>query len=255
MRFASLGSGSRGNALVVEAGHTRLMLDCGFGPRETVARLARLALAPEAIAGMVLTHEHSDHVAGAFRFARRYGIPVWSTHGTFSASARSGDELPELHFIDSDEPFSAGELEVHPFPVPHDAREPVQFVFSDGRSRLGVLTDSGCATPHIERMLSGCEALVLECNHDADMLASGDYPPALKQRIAGRYGHLDNAAAAALLAVLDTRRLQHVVAAHLSEHNNRPALARNSLAAVLNCEPGWIGVAGQEEGFGWRTLA
>ncbi|HCX34129.1 MAG TPA: MBL fold metallo-hydrolase [Rhodocyclaceae bacterium] len=254
MRFASLGSGSRGNALVVEAGATRLMLDCGFTVRETVARLARLCLAPEAITGIVLTHEHGDHVAGAFRFACRYRVPVWTTQGTFSAIRRFGDETPELKFIDSHEPFCAGELEAHPFPVPHDAREPVQFVFGDGRSRLGVLTDSGCSTPHIERMLSGCDGLVIECNHDAGMLACGDYPPALKRRIAGRFGHLDNATAAVLLGALDTTRLQHVVAAHLSEHNNRPGLARAALAAAMNCEPGWIGVAGQEEGFGWRAI-
>ncbi|HTJ96754.1 MAG TPA: MBL fold metallo-hydrolase, partial [Rhodocyclaceae bacterium] len=133
--------------------------------------------------------------------------------------------------------------------------EPVQFVFSDGQHRLGVLTDLGFSTPHVIDSLTGCEALVLECNHDADMLANGNYPASLKQRIGGRFGHLDNAAAAALLGQLDTSQLQHLIAAHLSEHNNTPLLAQQALADVLGCAADWIGVADQEAGFDWRTLA
>lgn len=139
--------------------------------------------------------------------------------------------------------------------MPHDAREPVQFVISDGRWRCGLLTDAGFATPHMVEMLSGCDALVLECNHDPDMLAQGGYPWPLKQRIAGRLGHLSNEAAAGLLRQLDNRRLQHLVAAHLSQQNNRPALAREALAAALGCAPEWIAVADQEMGFAWRSLA
>lgn len=254
MRFASLGSGSRGNALVVESGRTRLLLDCGFGPRDTAARLARAGLTPADLAGIVVTHEHSDHIAGVFKFAARYDLAVWMTHGTMSAAPRGRGELPAVEIIGSHESFQVGDLEVHPFPVPHDAREPVQFAFSDGRHRLGVLTDVGCSTAHIEHMLSGCNALVLECNHDPAMLESGLYPPLLKKRIAGRFGHLDNKAAASLLAALDISRLQHVVAAHLSEQNNRPELARAALAGVLNCSAEWIGVADQEEGFAWREV-
>lgn len=254
MRFASLGSGSRGNALVVESGATRLLLDCGFGPRETAARLARAGLTPAGLAGIVITHEHSDHIAGAFKFAARYNLTVWMTHGTMSAAPRGRGELPKVEVIDSHASFRVSDLEVHPFPVPHDAREPVQFVFSDGCHRLGVLTDVGCTTAHIEQMLSGCDALVLECNHDPAMLESGSYPPQLKQRIAGRFGHLDNQTAANLLAALDTGRLQHIVAAHLSEQNNRPDLARAALGGVLNCSGEWIGVADQEAGFSWREV-
>ncbi len=145
-------------------------------------------------------------------------------------------------------------LEVRPFPVPHDAREPVQFVCSDGRWRIGVLTDLGVSTAHVEASLSGCDALVLECNHDVDMLANGDYPYPLKQRIAGKQGHLDNGAAATLLGRLDNSRLKHLFAAHLSAHNNRPDLARAALAGALNCAPDWIGIADQREGFGWREF-
>ncbi len=254
MRFASLGSGSEGNALVVEAGRTRVLLDCGFGPRETVARLSRLGLAPEDLSCILVTHEHSDHIGGAFRFAGRYRIEVWMTCGTLAAAPRGRTPLPPVRTIDGDASFSLGDMEILPFPVPHDAREPVQFAFSDGRFRLGVLTDAGVPTAHMRTMLSGCDALVLECNHDAGMLDDGDYPPALKRRIAGRFGHLDNAGAADLLAALDNRRLQHIIAAHLSKHNNRADLARGALAGALGCGAEWVGVATQESGFGWREL-
>lgn len=254
MRFASLGSGSRGNALLVEAGRTRILLDCGFGPRTTAARLARLGCLPETLSAIVLTHEHSDHVAGAFAVARRWGLRVWMTHGTFCALPAAAEEAARVERFDPQQPFRIGDLAVHPFPVPHDAREPVQFVFSDGRHRLGVLTDLGCTTPHVARMLDGCDALVLECNHDGEMLRRGSYPEALKRRIAGRLGHLDNAAAAALLEGIDAARLQHVVAAHLSQQNNTPALARRALATALGCAAHWIAVADQEEGLGWREL-
>jgi phosphoribosyl 1,2-cyclic phosphodiesterase len=147
--------------------------------------------------------------------------------------------------------FCVGELELIPFPVPHDAREPAQYVFSDGSRRLGVLTDAGSVTAHMLEMLSGCDALILECNHDPQLLAGCDYPPSIKRRIAGRFGHLDNAAAAGLLAQLDRSRLQHVIAAHLSQSNNQPDLARAALAGALECDAGSIGVATQEEGCGW----
>jgi len=252
VRFASLGSGSRGNALVVEAGATTVLVDCGFGPRQLARRLGRLGLAPEDVDAVLITHEHSDHIGAAARIAARHGPTVFLTHGTLIASGLEGTRV---ELIDGDEPFSIGELELHPFPVPHDAREPIQFVVSDGRVRCGVLTDAGFATPHMAAMLSGCQALVLECNHDSDMLAGGSYPLALKRRIAGPRGHLSNSEAASLLAGLDTSRLQHLVAAHLSLENNLPGLARTALATALGCDPAWIGVADQENGFAWRGIA
>lgn len=251
MRFASLGSGSRGNALLVEAGNTRLLIDAGFGPREMSRRLARLNLAGEDVDAVLVTHEHSDHVGGVFACARRFGWTVQLTHGTLTA-CREDRVHERITIIDSHEPFSVGDLGIQPFPVPHDAREPVQFVLTDGIGRLGVLTDAGHVTSHMVAMLAGCDALVLECNHDAAMLAQGSYPPALKRRVGGPWGHLDNAAAASLLAQLDVSRLRHVVAAHLSAQNNSPLLARAALSAVLGCAPGWIGIATQSEGFDWR---
>lgn len=254
MRFASLGSGSEGNALVVEAGSTRILLDCGFGLRDTVRRLAAKAIQPESVDAIVITHEHSDHIGGAAHFARKYGIPVWMTRGTRTVFCNQHIQLPQVREFDSHIAFVINDMEIHPFPVPHDAREPVQFVFGDGLHRLGVLTDVGASTTHIETMLSGCDALVLECNHDRSMLYSGAYPPGLKRRIAGRFGHLDNQAAAELLSRLDNRHLQHLIAAHLSRHNNTPQLAIQALAQVLGCTPDWFSHATQSDGFDWREL-
>jgi len=141
---------------------------------------------------------------------------------------------------------------VDPFPVPHDAREPVQYVFSDGDARLGVVTDLGTVTQHVVEKLSGCQALVIECNHDLDMLMAGPYPDGLKRRVAGRFGHLSNADAGRLVAALDRSRMRHLIAAHLSQQNNKPALAVEALSGGAGCEREWVGVAEQEMGFGWR---
>ena len=255
MRFASIGSGSEGNGLVVEAGTTRILIDCGFGVRDAAARLARIGVAPSSLAAIFVTHEHSDHVGGVPAFAARYGIPVWLTFGTLTVVGDRFAGMEQIYGFDSNDAIVVGDLQVRPFPVPHDAREPVQFVVTDGAFRLGVLTDLGMSTPCVEQSLTGCDALVLECNHDLDLLAGSDYPASLKQRIAGRFGHLHNEASAALLAALDTSRLQHILAAHLSKQNNTPVMARAALAAVLTCAPDWIGVADQAEGFAWRALA
>jgi phosphoribosyl 1,2-cyclic phosphodiesterase len=254
VRFACLGSGSEGNGLLVEAGATRVLIDCGFGIRDAVARLARIGVSPESINAIIVTHEHSDHVGGVAAFAARYQTPVWLTFGTLSTVSERFADLPRVYGFDTHDAFAIDAIEVRPFPVPHDAREPVQFVCSDGRWRLGVLTDLGVSTAHVEASLSGCDALVLECNHDAGMLANGDYPYALKQRIASRFGHLDNEAAAGLLSRLDNSKLKHVFAAHLSQHNNMPDLARAALAAALGCSLDWIGIADQHDGFGWREF-
>lgn len=255
MRFASLGSGSEGNALVVQVGATCVLMDCGFKLSETVARLARLGLEPESISGIVVTHEHGDHIGGVPRLARQYNLPVWMTHGTRRAHAKFLQKLPLIHDINPHQSFAIGDVQIVPYLVPHDAEEPVQYVFGDGVKRLGVLTDVGHATPHIEATLSGCDALVLECNHDADMLARSAYPASLKRRVGGRFGHLNNRDAAALLKRLDNHRLQHLVAAHLSRQNNTPDLAVSALSDALDCEREWIAVATQDEGLSWRELS
>lgn len=253
MRFASLGSGSRGNALLVEAGSTRLLIDAGFGPREMVRRLDRLGLAAADIDAVLVTHEHSDHIGGVFACARRFDWAVLLTHGTLAACRDDGTDT-RITTIDSHEPFSVGDICVRPFPVPHDAREPVQFVLGDGARTLGVVTDAGHVTRHMVDMLDACDALVLECNHDVQMLAQGSYPQALKRRIGGLWGHLDNAAAALLLSQIRHSGLRHVVAAHISEENNSPALAQAALSGVLDCDQDWVGIATQDDGFVWRDL-
>jgi len=252
VRFAVLGSGSRGNGMVVEVGATLLLIDCGLSVLQVKRRLAALGKTPEDLSAVVVTHEHSDHVSGVAGLARCYDLPVWATPGT--ASAAGLGDLPGCRLFDCHAPFAVNDVEAMPFPVPHDAREPCQFVFGDGRWRLGVLTDVGSLTPHIAECLDGCDALVLECNHDTAMLAEGSYPPSLKQRVGGRHGHLNNHQAADLLRRLDDSHLQHLVAAHLSDKNNTPALARAALAGAMGCAPEWIAVADQEQGLAWREI-
>lgn len=257
MRFASLGSGSEGNALLISAAagvtRTTVMLDCGFGIRETERRLARLGLAAADLAGIVVTHEHQDHIGGVFKFARRHKVPVWLTYGTWQAARRDCEGVA-VNFCRDGDRLAIGDLELSPYTVPHDAREPVQYLASDGNHRLGVLTDAGQATSHMLDMLGGCHALMLECNHDRDMLAGSAYPYPLKQRIGGSYGHLSNDTAADILARIDTTRLTRVVAAHLSKQNNTPDLAREALCGTPGASGFEVMVACQEDGFGWTAV-
>jgi phosphoribosyl 1,2-cyclic phosphodiesterase len=222
--------------------------------RDTERRLARLGLEPADIDAILVTHEHDDHAGCAFDFAAAHNVLVVLTHGTLRALRATGkmhDGVRTL-FVRAGERVAIGGVEVRPFTVPHDAAEPVQFVLSDGAAKLGVLTDIGIGTRHVEQMLSGLDALVLECNYDRDLLWSGAYPRWLKERIGGPFGHLDNLDAARLLATLDCSRLKHIIGAHLSQQNNTPDLARAALAGAMGCEPGWIGLATQDDGFDWR---
>jgi len=254
MRFALLGSGSEGNALLIEVGATRILMDCGFSVSETVTRLARLEISPSQINAIVVTHEHADHMGGVARFARKYGMPVFLTHGTRLSQSDAFASLPSVIEISPHLAFSIGEIEIQPYPVPHDAREPVQYIFSDGIKKLGVLTDVGCSTPHIELMLDDCNSLILECNHDLELLMNGSYPYSLKQRVSGRLGHLNNQDAAALLARLDHVKFQHIVVAHISQRNNSPALAIAALCAALNCSPQLFLIAEQAAGLPWQKI-
>lgn len=252
LRFGCLGSGSRGNATLIETGRTRVLLDCGFSTSELERRLVRLGRTGGDLSAIVVTHEHADHISGVARVSRKYRLPVWLTGGTHLVS--SGFEFHCVERFSAHEPFAIQDLRIDPIPVPHDAREPCQFVFSDGNWRLGVLTDTGSITPHIESVVTGCDALLLECNYDAEMLANGPYPVALKQRVSGRYGHLGNDQAADLLARIDVTRLRHLVGMHLSEINNTPSAARGALSRALGCDEPSIDLADQEQGFDWREL-
>lgn len=256
MRFASLASGSSGNCLVAEAAGTVVLVDCGLSLTETERRLARLGLEPSRVSAILITHEHGDHADGAFEFAAAHRVSVYLTHGTAAALKAEGkvlDGVP-LVIVNGRQSFFVDAIQLVPFTVPHDAREPVQYVLSDGAARLGVVTDVGISTAHVEKMLSGLDALVLECNYDYDMLWNGGYPRWLKERIAGPFGHLDNRESERLLGAIDCSRLKHVIGAHLSQQNNRPELARAALARGLGCEESWISLATQDDGFGWRSI-
>ncbi|MCL4746827.1 MAG: MBL fold metallo-hydrolase [Burkholderiaceae bacterium] len=258
MRFRSLGSGSEGNALLIECGARgaplRILVDCGFGVREIIRRLAWEGLAPGALDAILVTHEHGDHIGGVARLSINADAPLYMTDGTARAAAAMAGPVAELRIIDAHEVFEIAGVRIEPIAVPHDAREPVQFVIDDGRARLGVLTDIGRSTAHVVRALGRLDALVLECNHDAGMLESGSYPRALKQRIGGGFGHLSNTQAGEILAAIDQDRLRAVVAAHLSRSNNRAELAREALARAWGVAPEVIGVADQDNGFAWIDL-
>ena len=253
MRFTSLGSGSRGNALLVEAGDVRVLVDCGFPAREIERRLVGKGVDPATLDALLVTHEHGDHSRGVGALARRYRLPVWMTAGTWSQKAWG--DLPDLHlFTCHDRGFRIAGLAVEPYPVPHDAREPCQYIFRHAGRRLGCLTDAGCITPFMVDALTGCDALLLECNHDEQMLRNGPYPPSLQARVGGRLGHLNNTQAAALLGQLDPGRLRHVVVGHLSEKNNHPDLARSALLEVADALGDRLHVAPQDESTDWFEL-
>jgi phosphoribosyl 1,2-cyclic phosphodiesterase len=256
IRFCSLGSGSGGNATLVEArsGTTtsRVLVDCGFSLRELKARLARAGLGPEDIDAVFVTHEHGDHVGCALSLAGRHRRPVWMSRGTWRAIG--APEATGLHFARDGEAIAVGDLLLQPFTVPHDAHEPLQLRFTDGALRLGLLTDAGSATEHLVAHLRDCHALLLECNHDRSMLAASRYPASLKLRIGGRYGHLANDTSAEILAACLHGGLRHVVAAHLSEENNRPELALAALAAACGASAADLRAAGPAWGFDWIEL-
>lgn len=233
MRGALAGSGSAGNALLVAAGGTRLLVDCGYSVKALEERLKDLSLAADDLDAILVTHEHDDHLGGVLPLARRYELPVYWTRGTAIAARERHGETGAGREFSPHAAFRIGDIEVQPVPVPHDAREAVQFVFTHDGHKLGLLTDLGAITPHVLEAYAGCHALCLEFNHDPALLQSSAYPASLKRRIAGNYGHLSNAQSSDLLARLDRSRLRHVVAAHLSERTNHPELVARCLEEKL----------------------
>jgi phosphoribosyl 1,2-cyclic phosphodiesterase len=256
MRFCSLGSGSSGNATLIEAHDggrtTRLLVDCGFTLRELKARLAHRGLGPDDIDAVFVTHEHGDHLGCAFALRRHHSASLWASAGTWRIAGAQPCE--RISCARAGEPIAVGALEIMPFAVPHDAAEPLQLTISDGVSRLGLLTDLGHAPPPVLAALAACTALLLECNHDERMLAEGPYPYPLKRRVGGAQGHLANHQAAAVLAQLRHGALRHVVAAHLSRQNNRPALAAAAVGGALDCASNEVVVADAEHGSPWLDL-
>lgn len=254
-----MGSGSAGNATVIEVrdgtSTRRLLVDAGFSLRELESRLARAGLTAGDLDAVFVTHEHGDHVGCSVTLARRHGIALWMSRGTWQAIG--APELPEcLRLARDGQVITIGALELRPFTVAHDAREPLQLRLSSGVHTLGLLTDVGSITPHLLAHLQGCDALVLECNHDREMLAASRYPASLKARIGGRYGHLSNHTASEILGHCLHGGLQHLVAAHLSEQNNRPDRVRAALGAVCgSARADQIVIADPLHGFDWLALA
>ena len=253
MRFASLGSGSRGNATLIEDGETCLLVDLGFGIRETERRLQHLGKNPADINALLVTHEHSDHIQGVGAFARKYELPVYVTPGT--GRHVSLERIPVLSGINLHKTFRIQSITIEPVAVPHDAREPCQFVFSANNKRLGLLTDVGHITPHVRDCYGECDGLILEANHDVTLLEEGSYPWPLKKRVGGQHGHLSNEQAAGLLEAVDLDRLQYLVLSHLSEQNNRPELAIEAVETVLGSRNVEVCLSEQADVLDWIDLS
>lgn len=252
MRIASLGSGSHGNGTLIDDGETCVLIDLGFTIKETVRRLKRLGKSPTDVHAILVTHEHADHIHGVSPFARKFQLPVYLTPATYDA--RKMGVLPSLHRINCHRPFRIGTLGIEPVPVPHDAREPCQYIVSSNGKKVGVLTDLGHITSYVEQRYAICDALLLECNHDVTMLENGPYPYQLKQRVGGSHGHLNNEQAAGLLEKIELKRLRHLIISHISEKNNLPEIASNVVSRVLKDWTGELHVADQENGFDWIDL-
>ncbi len=253
MRFASIGSGSQGNGtLIANGSEGTLLLDCGFSAREVRNRLAKKSVAAADLAGILVTHEHGDHSKGVATLANALRVPVFCTWGTYQSVLAGRLDEALFHRIDADSVFSLAGLSIQSVAVPHDAREPCQFVFSSKHCRLGILSDVGSFTRAMVTAYQGCDGLMLECNHDLRMLADGPYPAQLKRRVAGHYGHLNNEQAADFLRRVAHPQLHHLIATHISQKNNSPALALSVLAQTSGA---WtLQAASQNSGFDWITL-
>ena len=251
LALASLGSGSRGNATLIKSSNALLLVDCGFTIKETERRLQILGHQPQDLDAILVTHEHSDHIKGVGPLARKYPLPVYLTHGTGQYEGLK--KVSHLHHINIHRTFSIAGIEVTPVTVPHDAREPCQFVFRHDGNTAGILTDLGSITPHVTEQYARCDALMLECNHCSEMLSMGPYPMSLKQRVGGNWGHLNNHQAANLLSEIEINQLQHLVISHISEKNNTELLARNAICSVYGSEKPLI-MASQDGGIDWLEI-
>ncbi|HSG89987.1 MAG TPA: MBL fold metallo-hydrolase [Pseudomonadales bacterium] len=253
MKLCSLGSGSRGNGTLVRHGDFCILVDCGFTLRQLEHRLAAAGLVPADLGAVLVTHEHSDHCTGIAALARRTGVPVHATAGTWRGMKRAPG--PQDGVLQADRPLVLGDVRVHPVTVPHDAREPVQFRIEAGGLGIGVLTDLGHPTRHVIERFSGCDGLLLEFNHDPGMLRASSYPEPLKRRVGGDFGHLANAQSAQLLQALEPDGLQVLIAGHLSEQNNTHEHARAALEPLLDGLSAHCHIAVQDEFSGWFEVA
>ncbi|HOV84735.1 MAG TPA: MBL fold metallo-hydrolase [Syntrophobacteraceae bacterium] len=236
--FQLIASGSKGNAILVCSPKTRILVDAGLSARELCKRLEKTCTPANRLDALVLSHEHGDHVRGAGVLSRRFHVPVYLNQGTRENLPEQTGPMESMQIFQSGSPFSVGDLEIHPFSISHDAADPVGFVVEHNAVRLGICTDLGVATQLVRTRLRGCRGIVLEANHDTDLLLNGPYPWELKQRIRGRHGHLSNSDAYELLDTLHHDRLKTVVFAHLSEVNNHPDLVRTGSNRFF-CRDSW----------------
>ena len=240
MRLAVLGSGSGGNSLIVESGGRRLLIDAGFSCRQIEQRLASLGVEAGHLDALLLTHEHQDHCRGVDVLARRYGLPIYATQGTLDGCCFGAEAMALARTVRSGRPFEVPEappFRIEAFGVPHDAREPVGYVVEDEEGcRAGLVADLGSRSQLAWGRLRDLDCLVIESNHDLQMLRTGPYPWHLKQRVAGRHGHLSNHEAAAGAVELLGDRLSSVILYHLSRTNNLPALAAQAMGERLDRE-------------------
>lgn len=237
-----LGSGSSGNCTLVEGARGRLLIDCGLSARETARRLQQVGCDPKTIDAVVVSHEHGDHVGGAAMFSRRYGAVIHTTAATARAAGLDPAGMAGLALHEAAAAWSVGDLTVDTFTVPHDAVDNVGVVVSCDGVRLGYATDLGFPTRLVYERLRACQILVTEANHDPMMLRDGPYPWSVKQRIAGRHGHMSNEAMRSLVAEVAVDATRHLFLAHLSGTNNTPDLARRAGRAALE-DAGRPGVA------------
>ncbi len=233
-RFRVLGSGSSGNATLVEAAGTRILIDAGLGPRELAERLLSAGVDPASLAAVFLTHEHGDHARGAASFSRKWGVRLRGTRGTYAAAALGACDIAGYDVIAGGESVSVGALDVAAVRVPHDAAEPVAFVVSHGEHSLGHATDLGHLGPRLREAFGECSAVLVESNYDPGLLRDGPYPWSLKERILGGYGHLSNGDVARYLATDLAPSCSQLVLAHLSQKNNHPELVRMSAEQALD---------------------
>lgn len=231
LQFASLGSGSSGNATLVRVDDTLLLVDIGFSAKAITERLATLDINPGDLSAILISHEHSDHIKGLSVLSRKHDIPVYLTRGTYRKL--KDKKLPQVEFIHPHGSFCIGDAKITPFPIPHDAAEPCQYIIGDGDRRVAIATDMGFVTEYVFDQLTGVDALLLEANYDGQMLSNGSYPWALRKRIDGNYGHLSNEQSAVLAAALEHGGLQKLCLGHLSENNNTPDTALDSVANRL----------------------
>jgi phosphoribosyl 1,2-cyclic phosphodiesterase len=260
-----LASGSGGNSTVLATSETRLLIDCGLSCRETCRRLAMQGIAPESLTAILITHEHTDHVAGLHVMAKKFRLPVYMTaptHGAWQCqskdSAGNRVQAERLELFSSGKGFAVGDIEVMPFTIPHDAADPVGFRFVAEGLRVAVVTDLGFMPPNVRDQLRGCDGLMVESNHDLEMLRAGPYPWSVKQRVMSRVGHLSNEALAEFLATGYDGGAAFLILAHLSEQNNHPDLARVAAERALGMRPGLWGnrlvLASQDEPLATLTL-